>query len=354
MGSRGILAPVALAAALTAGGARAEPTAADRETARQLMADGRALRDKNDLEGALQRFEAADEIMHVPPTGLEVARTQVSLGLLVEARDTIARIRLEPARANDPVQFKEARTKANQLDASLDGRVPRLTVVVHGAPSGQPLSMSIDGVPVPAAVVGLPRTVDPGHHVVVVKAEGAEGQQGADVREGETKSLDVSLVSTGSRSRPPSPHGQTSDAPVDGTSPAPPERGRHQAETPAVLETSHTPDALTYTGGALAAAGLVVGAVTGAMSWSQTSSLSSACPAHVCPPASYSSYDSANGLATIATVSFGVAGVGTCLAVISLVVGHQERSQPASPSPSAQLRVSPWIGAGAAGLRGSF
>jgi hypothetical protein len=351
MASRRVLAPLAVASALgvalTVGEARAEPSAADRETARQLMEDGRALRDKNDLQGALQRFKAADDIMHVPTTGLEVARTQVPLGLLVEARDTIARIRLIPGKPNDPVQFKDARIKANQLDASLDGRVPRVTVVVHGAPSGHTLSVSIDGVPVPAAVVGLPRTVDPGHHVVVVKTEGAEGQQGVDVREGETKSLDVTLAPTASPSgpipppsEPPPPPGQTRNAPV--------------VETPAALGTSHAPDALTYTGGALAAAGLVVGAVTGVMSWSQTSSLSSACPAHVCPPASYSSYDSANNLATIATISFAIGGAGTCLAVISLVVGHDERSHPASASPSAQLRLSPWIGAGTAGLHGSF
>src|SRR5258708_37517067 len=143
-----LAAAAALAAALTASSARAQPTAADRETARGLMDDGRALHEKNDLKGALQRFSAADDIMHVPTTGLEVARTQSTLGLLVEARDTIARIRLEPAKASDPVQFKEARLKADQLDAWLEGRVPRLTVVVHGAPSGGTLSVSIDGAPV--------------------------------------------------------------------------------------------------------------------------------------------------------------------------------------------------------------
>jgi hypothetical protein len=343
MASRAVLVPLvasALAVAMTAGIARAEPTAADRETARQLMEDGRTLRDKSDLKGALQRFKAADDIMHVPTTGLEVARTQVTLGLFVEARDTIARIRLIPARANDPVQFKDARIKASQLDASLDGRVPRLTVVAHGAPSGQTLSVSIDGIQVPAASVGLPRTVDPGHHVVVAKTEGAEGQQEVDVREGETKSLDVALAPTASPSRSAPPPDPAHDAPV--------------GETTAVVKTSHAPDALTYVGGAAAAAGLAIGVVTGAMSWSQTSSLSSACPAHTCPPASYSSYDSANNLATIATVSFTVGGVGACLAVISLVVGHDEKSQPASTAAPAQVRVSPWIGAGAAGLRGSF
>jgi hypothetical protein len=273
-----------------------------------------------------------------------VARTQVPLGLLLEARDTIARIRLIPAKGSDPVQFKEARVKADQLDASLEGIVPRLTVVVHGAPSGQTVSVSIDGVTVPAAVIGLPRTVDPGHHVVLVETQGARGQRDVDVRQGDTKSLDVALVPTaGTAQATVPPPGPANDAPV--------------AETPALLRTSHTPDALTWVGGAVAGAGLVAGVVTGAMSWSKTSSLQSACPGHTCPPASYASYDSASSLATISTVSFIAAGVGACLAAISLVVGHDERGEPAptsSPPPSAQLRVSPWIGAGTAGLRGSF
>jgi hypothetical protein len=345
MASRPVLIGAGLAVALTAGLARAEPTPADRETA-HLMADGRALRDKNDLKGALQRFEAADKLTHEPPVGLEVARTQVLLGLLVEARDTIARIRLIPAKASDPVQFKDARTKADLLDASLDGRVPELTVVVHGAPPGQTLTVSFDGAPMSAAVLGLGRPVDPGYHVVVVKTEGFEGRQEVDVREGETKSLDVPLVPVALPAKPvplvpedtPAPD-QTGDAPV--------------VETP-VIRTSHAPDALTYVGGALAAAGLVVGGVTGAMSWSRTSSLSSACPRHTCPPPSYSAYDSANSLATVANFSFAAAGVGACLAVISLVVGHEDNGQPAPAPPSAQLRVAPWIGAGAAGLRGSF
>jgi hypothetical protein len=338
----------ALAAALTASTVRAEPTSADRETARQLMDDGRAQRDKNDLKGALQRFKAADDIMHVPTTGLEVARTQVALGLLVEARDTIARIRLTPAKSNDPHQFKEARVKADQLDATLDGRVPRLTVVMHGAPSGQTPSVSIDGIPVPAAVIGLPHTVDPGHHVVVVKTQGAEGQREVDVREGETKSLEVALVPS-----PSGPAGPPAEGTAQATVPPPgPATDAPVAETPAPRKTSHAPDALTYAGGAVAGAGLVVGVVTGVMSWSQTSSLSSACPGHACPPASYAAYDSANSLATISTISFVAGGVGACLAVISLVVGHEEKSEPAPTS--AQVRVSPWIGAGAAGLRGSF
>src|SRR4051794_22145874 len=79
------------------GRASAEPTASGKETARGLMTEARDLRDKNDLRGALSRFQAADAIMRVPTTGLEVARTEAALGLLVEARDTIHRVLAIPA-----------------------------------------------------------------------------------------------------------------------------------------------------------------------------------------------------------------------------------------------------------------
>src|SRR5260370_39928772 len=92
-----------------AGSASADPTAADRETARSLMQEGRELREKGDLQGALKRFQAADGIMHVPTTGLEVARTQATLGLLVGARDTIATIPKAPSQATDPEPMPETR-----------------------------------------------------------------------------------------------------------------------------------------------------------------------------------------------------------------------------------------------------
>jgi hypothetical protein len=343
---------VALATSLAAGTAHALPTAADRETARELMQQGRDLRDKNDLRGALQRFKAADDIMHVPTTGLEVARAQASLGQLVEARDTIAAIRLVPEKPSDPEPFKEARVKADELDASLDGRVPAVTIAVHGAAAGEAPALTIDGVPVPPAVVGLPRNVDPGHHVIVVKTASAEGKAEVDVREGQRKPVELTLAASAGGP----PNAQTA-GPSD-ASPGADSAGANSSTAEATPErtttTSHSPDALTYAGGALAGAGLVAGAVTGILSWSKKSSLESACPGHVCPPSSYSSYDSANTLATVSTFAFVAAGVGACVAVVSLIVGHEEKSEPASTPPAARLRVSPWIGAGAAGVGGSF
>ena len=69
--------------------ARAEPTAGDKETARSLMDEGDRKFAAKDFKGALDAYQGAHAIMGVPTTGIEVAKAQEALGLLVEARDTL-------------------------------------------------------------------------------------------------------------------------------------------------------------------------------------------------------------------------------------------------------------------------
>src|SRR5262245_48638273 len=103
--------------------AAAEPTAAEKETARSLMTDGRDARERGDFRAALKRFEAVDTIMHVPTIGLELARTQVALGQLVEARETVRRIARLPEDPSDPAPFREARVQVDKLDEELQRRI---------------------------------------------------------------------------------------------------------------------------------------------------------------------------------------------------------------------------------------
>src|SRR3954463_8217790 len=83
---------LALALLVLSGAAQAQPSAAQRETARELMDEARRLRERGDLNGALGRFSAADAIMNVPTTTLQVATTQVELGNLIEARESLLRL----------------------------------------------------------------------------------------------------------------------------------------------------------------------------------------------------------------------------------------------------------------------
>lgn len=100
----------------------AEPDESQKESARNLMAEGRELREAQDLRGALVRFQTADEIMGVPTTAYEVAATQAELAMLVEARATLRRLLAMPVREDDPEPFRVARTRARQLDAELAER----------------------------------------------------------------------------------------------------------------------------------------------------------------------------------------------------------------------------------------
>ena len=323
---------------LLPGPALAAPTSADRETARTLMQQGRELRNKGDLKQALTRFKGADDIMHVPTTALEVARAQVALGLLVEARDAIAAIRQDPSAPGEPAPFKEARERADELDASLNGRIPSLMITVKGAPDGQTLAVSIDGAQLPGGALGLPRTVDPGHHVVTAKSAHAEGKQEVDVREGEQKPVEVELAAAA--------------GPAPAEPPPPPEPA---ADAPPPTTTSHSPTALTWVGIGLAGAGVIVGTVAGVLSLSKKSALQGECAGGICGPSSYPDYDAASSYATLSTIGYIAAGAGAGVAVVTLLLGHSDANVPASAPPAAAgLVVRPWVGLGAGGVSGRF
>ena len=135
---------------------------------------------------------------------------------------------------------------------------------------------------------------------------------------------------------------------------APAEEAAPESESPASSR-SHGPTTLTWIGAGVAGAGVIAGSITGAMVLSKTSQLRGQCPGNVCPSSSFDSLDSTGTLATVSTVSFVVAGVGAGVAIVSLVVGHGTSApEPAAAPPSAGLRLTPWVGLGSAGVKGSF
>jgi hypothetical protein len=352
---RSLLIVATLGAFLLTGVANAEPTAADRETARSLMQEGRDLREKGRLQDALKRFKAADDIMHVPTTGLELARTQAAMGLLLEARDTIANIRKTPASSTDPEPFKDARAKAEELDTSLESKIPALTIVVQGAADGETPTVVVDGSQLPAAVTGLPRRVNAGHHTIVARTATEQGEQTVDVKEGERKDVQITL----------SPVAKTEALSASESA------GAAQPEHPTEAgTTSHSPTPLTFAGIGVAGAGLIAGTVTGLMSLSKTSALKTECPMNQCTTAhnGYSDRNTAFTLATVSDIGFVAAGVGAAAAVATLIIGHEEspsaghapETQPSPESPASnqngqsRLRVVPWVGLGSAGVSGVF
>ena len=327
--------------------AYAEPSAADKETARGMMNEGRAARDKGDLKAALKAFAAADSLMHVPSTGLELAKAQVAVGQLVEARDTALRVTRIPAQTGEPAPFKTARDAASTLNDELVGRIPSLTIDVKNVPDGMSATATIDGAEVPSEVLGHPRKLNPGHHVIVAKAGTADGKQEIDIAEKETKEVSIEL-------------------PAQGAAPPPPTGDEAKPEGEQPTESSGGGNKLLIFGGfGLAGAGVVAGSVTGLLAMSKASSVkgSSNCQNQngttICNSGADSDISSGKSMATISTVSFIVAGVGAAIGVVGFFVGGGDSAPAAKPAdaPAADqssTRIIPWIGLGSAGLNGTF
>lgn len=314
---------------LTALPAAADPSLSEKETARSAMEEGDAKRDKNDLKGALKSYEAADAIMHVPTTGLEVARTQAALGMLLEARETSLRVSRLPVKPNEPPPFVAARKAAEQLSSDLAARIPSITVAFANVEPGQTPQLVFDGEAVPLAAQGAPRKVNPNiPHTIVAKTASAEKKETVTVQEKEQRTVTIDFKAPVA-AVPPTP-------PVGGEQPQP------QPEKPSQGGGIGTGKILMFGGFAVAVIGIGVGSVTGLMSISKESDLEPKCPGGKCPSSVSGDLDSVKSLGTISTISFIVGGVGAGVGVLGLVLSKNESKEQASIRPV----VGPtWLGA---------
>lgn len=319
----------AFASLLMGGVARAQPNDAQKETARNLMVEARQLRQSGDLLAALRRFNAADAIMNVPTTGFEVASTQAELGELVEARETLLRTLAIPERLDDPQPFNEARAKARTLDQQLATRIGSITLQDCRAGQTIEIELSVDGNPLPAAMIGLPFRVNPGKHQVATRLQGRSLWREVDVAEGQSIEVPLECAIT------------EKSAPLAPPAAGPAATRRHKDERLAQTSSSHPVSA--YVGAGIGLLGVGVGATTGVLAISRKNTAIQGCVGNACPPSTWKRLDSAEELATISTVSFVVGGLGVATMVGSLLL--------AKPRPARTAWVvSPEIGRQAARL----
>lgn len=290
--------------------------AANKSTARALMDDGDRKRDAGDTKGALESYQAADAIMKVPTTGIEVARTLSSMGRLLEAQVIVTQLAVAPPR-KEPAAFVSARKAAAVLASDLDARIPTLLVKVLGGGADTP-SLSIDGKRLSSSADAQAHKLDPGLHAIAVRQGPAEKEQNVTLVERDRKTLTVDLA-------PPPPPPVAIEPP-----PRKPE-----------AEPSAGPKVMTFGGFGLAAVGIGVGAITGLMSLKKTNDLKAVCPNDACPPERQGDLDSANMLGNVSTVAFVAAGVGAVVGVVGVVLW---RGQHKEPTTSALLLSPSWVG----------
>ena len=100
-------------------------------------------------------------------------------------------------------------------------------------------------------------------------------------------------------------------------------------------------------------AGVALGAVFGILALGTKSTLDNECPGKVCPPSAKSDVDNLSSRATVSNIAFAVGAVGVAAGVVLLVTLHGSDA-PKTAMARPPVRVTPWIGLGAAGLGGTF
>ena len=298
------------------------PSAADLESARELFKEGRELRQSGDLKRALERFKAAHAYGQTPVTALELGRTHIQLGELVEGREVLLSVGRMKVQSDETEKSAAARAEAADLAEDVKKRIPTVMVKLTGVASDSAAQLQIDGFTVP--IVGLTgiRKANPGKHVVVARAGTREETRTIDLEEAKTQDLTIDLAGTGA-APPVGPVGAT-------------ETGPKQISP------------VTWIGLGVGALGIGVGAVTGIVALGKASKVDKACTSTHCPPSAKSEVDSGRTFATISTIGFAVGGAG----LVTAAVGYFLLSKPKASG--ATQGVTPFITASSVGLDGSF
>lgn len=317
--------PAAIFLALALASSRVEAQQIDersRSAARELAEQGVNALQSGDTNGAIDKLERAYQIMRLPTVGLWSARALAKGGHLVSAAE----------RYNDVTRWSggsDARQAQAQADASrerdeLMPRIPNVTLVVEGAKAND-VTVTLDGEPVLAALVGAPQPVDPKHHVAKATHGAQSAEQAFDIAEGQNLSVSLKL-------------GAATAAPVANPSAVP-------AATPPVAGVSPPPEVDTTSssgwgtqkiiGVSLGGAGLVAAVVSGIFTGSALSKKSDAdkyCHGSACTDQKgVNLLDDARSAGTVATIT-GVAGIALIGAGVVVFL-----TAPSSKAPSVAL-----------------
>lgn len=333
---------IALTACLLAGGvfaaarpAHAEPSAADRESARSLMNEGDKKLAARDARGAMKAYQTAHEIMRVPSTGASYAQAALEAGFYVEARDAclqVARIATAP---NEPPAFQKARAACTDLVPKADAKIATVTIKWEPLPGAGDPKVAFDGAAIPSGALLVPRKVNPGKHVISATLSDYEDER-TEVTAAEAGNIEITLtfkkrkggaaVATTPASSNEASGAGASDTTAKGRSP------------------------LVYVGFGIGAAGFLVGGVTGGLSLSKASDAKAGCVDQHCPRSQQDVADSSRTLGTVSNIGFGVGLVGVGLGVYGLLAG----GKPTTATTSAPRRILPVVGVSSLGVQGQF
>lgn len=322
----------------------AETAAEDIAAARSLGIQGIELADAGNCAEAIDKLERAEALYHAPTILGRLGECQVQVGQIVKGTENLNRVVREQLAPTAPAAFKTAQERAKKVLDSALPRIAYLTVKIE--PKTVAANVTVDRAAVPTALIGAERPTDPGTHEVVASATGySESRQSVTLAEGAHQEVTLTLVQDATAQSTPL-NTNTTTMPAEGagsislTPAAPP------PAAPATRDNSLAIFALGIGG-----AGLVAGTITGVLAVTKKNDLD--CPGKECPPSQHDKLDSANTMAMISNVGFGVGIVGVAVGTVLLVAGGKKTEAP-PPAAATGFRARPFVTGNSVGLAGSF
>jgi len=329
-------------------GVYAQPRAAgDVERAREIFVQAIDQRDSGDARGALAKFRAAHAMASNPVTAFELGQTYAMVGMLIEAREVLHSIVDLPIEPEESSRSTEARQAAPALEDAIGRRIPKLVVKVSGHRDGL-LSVTVDGTNVPTDVLAKSLPLDPGsREVVAVDSTGDRAEARIDLKEGEVRELTMVLAQPA--------RAAAAVVPTTLVWQETSQQATNQEAEPIAVGTGGGPGALIGLG--VGATGCLTGAILGAIALSKISGIDGTCGDVACAQTAIDELRSARTLGYVSMASFAVGGAGLVVGIVALLSGSN------SPPGATRAKnrdgatgsfVVPWVGTGAAGLRGAF
>lgn len=165
---------------------------AARETAKAGISEFR----KENYSEALRLLETAEEVVHAPTHLLYMARSQVKVGLLVEARETYLKIINEELSSGASRAFQEAQDSAREELSQLASRIPKLKITLQSTDGSllEDVAVRIDDQLLSSGLIHLPIPANPGARVVSATADGMqEARAEVTLEEGDTEEVTLTL-----------------------------------------------------------------------------------------------------------------------------------------------------------------
>jgi hypothetical protein len=329
----------AFAAALLTSGTALGQWEADRATARNLAAEGNAALSIGDYTTAEDRFRRADALVHAPTLVVDHAKALIGLHRYVEAQERLELVIREGVADNAPWVWKRALQDAKQLVEDVKPKIAWVTISVTGSSNPE---VSVDGVQVPVAALGVRRATDPGPHRIKAAAPGfLKKEIILPVSEGSERAVTLDLE--------PDPASQQAKAPkTAATPPASVVTSDKDNKSSSVFSRS----TVGYTTLVIGGAGLIAGTVTGVMFLSKQSELQSKCPNKDCQgQVSQSFIDQRNLYGTISPISI---GVGLVSGIVGIVLLASDSSDNPPQKQASSNTVTPYFSSDRIGVEGTF